>query len=60
MANERMMQAISRMERALDRLEAIPTPSRSAAPSPCDPDRGRAVAALQSLDSLIADLKSRG
>jgi hypothetical protein len=64
MASERMMQAIGRMERALDRLEDIAqAPSSrptSAVPGVDDAARGRAVEALRSLDSLIAELKVRG
>lgn len=65
MANDRMTQAISRIEQALDRLEELAAVAADAkttqAPMAAnDPSRVRAVAALRSLDSLIAELKARG
>lgn len=68
MASERMMQAIARMEKALDALEAyaaapnapeVHTPP-SLPQAMNDDSRARAVQALKSLDSLIAEIKTRG
>ena len=61
MASDRMIQAIGTLERAIDRLEQDMDGLMRAAPSP-DPsgiDASAARAALQSLDSLINELKGR-
>jgi len=65
MANDRMIQAIGRIEQALDRLEELAAvvvdAQTNQTPVPAnDAGRVRAVAALRSLDSLITELKARG
>ncbi|PZU60999.1 MAG: hypothetical protein DI547_00690 [Sphingobium sp.] len=65
MTVDRMTLAVDRIERALARLEAFAKQKEdggnaiSQSPLPDGLSRDRAVAALQSLDSLISDLKAR-
>lgn len=61
MASDRMMRAITTLERAIGRLEQdvdglLPAGSP---PSPPGMDASAARAALQSLDSLITELKGQ-
>lgn len=63
MANDRMMQAIGSLERAIARLEQAEATPRSESRPPPSPIASPAVteearAALLSLDLLIADLKA--
>lgn len=51
-----MMEAIGRMERAMARVEQA-AEERLRAPASPALDQGEAMAALQTLDALIADLK---
>ncbi|QUT03988.1 hypothetical protein KFK14_12590 [Sphingobium phenoxybenzoativorans] len=69
MASDRLTDAIARMDAVLGRLEAFaaapraPDVSPAQAPTPKamnDDSRARAVEALKSLDSLIAEMKARG
>ncbi|WP_240334220.1 hypothetical protein [Sphingobium estronivorans] len=61
MASDRMMKAIATLERAIGRLEQDVDGLLSAAPSDISPgmDASAARAALQSLDSLITELKGQ-
>lgn len=60
------MQAIAKMDRALGKLESYAAAPRAPdVPSPLpqamnDDSRARAVEALKSLDTLIAEIKARG
>ncbi|UZW55791.1 hypothetical protein NUH86_03045 [Sphingobium sp. JS3065] len=61
MASDRMMRAITTLERAISRFEQdvdglLLAPSSDSSPGL---DRASARAALQSLDSLITELKGR-
>lgn len=59
MASDRMMQAISTLERAISRLEQDVDGLASAGPASSSPniDPAAARAALRSLDELITELK---
>lgn len=61
MASDRMMQAIRTLERAIDQLEQDMESLVRAdpSPSPSGMDASAARTALQSLDSLINELKGR-
>lgn len=58
MPSKRVMQAMSRLENALSRLERA-ADERTLAPNPPHVDRDKVEAALNQLDSLIADLKGK-
>jgi hypothetical protein len=61
MAHERMKAALDRIDRALERLEQAEIPQETDDVGTSDAARRRAAEALQSLDTLITELKaSRG
>ncbi|CAM5306242.1 hypothetical protein SSCI18S_00538 [Sphingobium scionense] len=59
MASDRMMQAIGTLERAISRLEQNVASLPEAAPHANGVDQTAALAALQSLDALIGELRER-